>query len=65
MASTSRHQSLARIFLAPAIMALIVAGGLLSALLGDGIWDALSWVALLAPVAAIAYFTRRQSLGSD
>jgi hypothetical protein len=51
---------LARIFLAPAIMALIVAGGLLSALLGDGIWDALSWVALLAPVAAIAYFARRQ-----
>jgi hypothetical protein len=56
----SRQQSVARIFLAPAIMASIVACGLLSALLGDGIWDALSWVALLAPVAAIAYFARRE-----
>jgi hypothetical protein len=54
-----RHLSLARIFLAPAIMALIVIFGLMSALLGDGIWDAASWLALSAPVVAIAYFLNR------
>jgi glucose-6-phosphate-specific signal transduction histidine kinase len=56
MTSTPRHRSVGQIFLIPAIMALFVAFGLVSALLGDGIWDALSWFCLLVPVVAVAYY---------
>ena len=49
-------RSITRIFLWPAIIALIAAFGLVSALLGDGIWDAASWIALALPVAAVAFF---------
>jgi len=41
-------------------MALCIASGLVSALLGDGFWDVISWVALLVPLAAIAYRVLRQ-----
>jgi iron complex outermembrane receptor protein len=37
----------------------ITAFGLLSALLGDGIWDVLSWIALAAPVAVTAFCLSR------
>jgi len=39
-----------RIWGMPILITLLSAVGLLSALLGDGIWDALSWFALAAPV---------------
>jgi hypothetical protein len=61
MASVSRHRSLAKIFLIPAIIAVFVAFGLVSALLGDGIWDSLSWFCLLVPVVAVAYYMCRQT----
>lgn len=35
----------------PIVMGVMSAIGLLSALLGDGIWDVLSWTALATPVA--------------
>ena len=45
----------------PAIaISVITVYGLLSALLGDGIWDALSWFCLLVPVIAVAYYVGRQ-----
>ena len=40
----------ARIWLPPAAFGSASAVGLLSALVADGAWDALSWVALAAPV---------------
>lgn len=44
----------------PIILALVSAGGLLSALLGNGFWDAASWVALLVPIATpLTYGLRR------
>jgi hypothetical protein len=46
----------AQIFVLPAIIAIIVALGLISALLGDGIWDAASWIALALPLAFVAFF---------
>jgi hypothetical protein len=61
MSSAPRHRSFGQIFLIPAILALLVAVGLVSALLGDGIWDALSWFCLLAPVAAVTYYVCRQT----
>jgi hypothetical protein len=52
----------ARVFLFPAIIAFIVGCGLASALLGDGIWDAVSWIALALPLIIIAcYVAPRQS----
>lgn len=49
---TARHSSI-KIFLFPAIIALIIACGLLSALLGDDMWDAVSWIALAFPLVVI------------
>jgi hypothetical protein len=37
------------------VLAVITLFGLLSALLGDGIWDGLSWVALTIPLVVIAW----------
>jgi hypothetical protein len=41
------------VFGIPTLLAIIGAIGLLAALLGDGLWDALSWLALGALVAVI------------
>lgn len=60
MTVTTRHQTAAQIFLIPAIIAVVIAFGLVSALLGDGVWDALSWLALLLPVVVIAYYWLRR-----
>lgn len=43
----------------PIALGLLSVVGLLSALLGDGIWDALSWFTLGAPLAVIAFFVFR------
>lgn len=40
----------------PILLATITAAGLLSALLGDDVWDALSWAALGLPVAVCLWF---------
>jgi hypothetical protein len=61
MTSAPRHRSLGQIFLIPVILASLVAVGLVSALLGDGIWDALSWFCLLVPVVAVTYYVGRQT----
>lgn len=41
------------IWLPPAAFGSASAVGLLSALVADGVWDALSWVALAAPVGFV------------
>jgi hypothetical protein len=60
MSATPRSRGIAGIFLAPALIAACVAAGLVSALLGDGIWDAMSWIALLVPVGIIVRQLWRQ-----
>ncbi|MDR2679097.1 MAG: hypothetical protein LBB51_06635 [Zoogloeaceae bacterium] len=50
------HQSLWRIFRWPILLGLSSAIGLISALVGDGVWDVLSWITLLVPVAVVAWF---------
>jgi len=50
----------------PCILAAVVAYGLLSALLGDGLWDELSWIALAIPLVVIAWkcsFWKKDSSG--
>jgi hypothetical protein len=60
MTALSRHKPTVQIFLIPAIIAVIIAFGLVSALLGDGVSDALSWLALLLPMVVIAYYWLRK-----
>ena len=45
----------------PIVIGILSAIGLLSALLGDGIWDVLSWLALGTPVAVTFWYVGRSS----
>lgn len=49
-------KSNAAIFRWPVVVAVMTAAGLLSALVGDDGWDALSWALLAVPVGLCAYF---------
>jgi hypothetical protein len=46
---THKSQPTARLFAWPLAIAVVGAAGLFAALLGDGAWDALSWVGLGVP----------------
>jgi hypothetical protein len=53
---------------APVLLGLASAIGLLSALLADGVWDAVSWIALSAPALVCGYhlwFNRRNGAKSE
>jgi hypothetical protein len=43
----------------PILLGLASAIGLLSALLGDGVWDVVSWVMLGMPLAVIVWYAAR------
>lgn len=60
MTGRVRRQTLGQIFAAPAVIGALSVIGLISALVGDGVWDGLSWLALGVPVALCAYFTLRR-----
>jgi hypothetical protein len=51
----SRKPSLARTFGVPALIAVASLTGLISALMGEGLADWISWIGLGIPVAAIAW----------
>ena len=55
----SVSQTTRQIWAAPIVLGIASAIGLISALLGDGIWDALSWVTLTAPIAVVLWFVVR------
>jgi hypothetical protein len=44
-----RQSSFWKVFSTPLVIALLTAAGLFAALLGDDVWDALSWVGLGVP----------------
>ena len=46
-----RHLTTWQIFAVPVLIAVVTAAGLIFALVGDGIWDAISWLLLFLPVA--------------
>ncbi|AUC99171.1 MULTISPECIES: hypothetical protein [Bradyrhizobium] len=55
------HRSLNQIFAVPLVIAIVSTVGLISALVGDGWWDAVSWVALGLPVLLyLLYIWRRR-----
>lgn len=49
-----RRRSAWAIFAVPALIAVLTGAGLLTGLLGDGPWDAASWVGLGVPVLVAA-----------
>ncbi len=49
----SHSFSLGKVYGAAGVIAVITLYGVLSALLGDGVWDELSWIALAIPIAVI------------
>lgn len=53
---TAFHRSAWQIFRMPLLVAVISAAGLAFALFGDGIWDALSWLALSLPIGLVLYY---------
>lgn len=57
-----RRQTNGRIFAMPLLIGALSMIGLVSALVGDGLWDALSWIALAIPIGLCGYFLlkRRQ-----
>lgn len=55
------HRTLGQIFAAPIVIGVLSTIGLIAALVGDGWWDAVSWVSLGLPVLMYFYFTMRRS----
>ena len=56
-----------RVWPIPIALASLTALGLVSALVGDGVWDAVSWVALAVPVAVCVACgrPRRRAVADD
>ncbi|CAI8781383.1 DUF4175 domain-containing protein [Pseudomonas sp. IT-P258] len=46
-----RQSNFWKVFAIPTVIAVLSAAGLFAALLGDGVWDSLSWVGLGVPAA--------------
>jgi len=51
----SQHSSVRKVYGVPLLLAAITLAGLLFALFGDGLWDALSWIAMATPIIVMAY----------
>ncbi|MFA5496162.1 MAG: hypothetical protein WC247_15465 [Porticoccaceae bacterium] len=56
--SGRQRQSLWAIFRVPVLLAVLSIIGLVSALVGDELWDVLSWVMLGVPIVLIAWCLR-------
>jgi hypothetical protein len=52
----ARRRTIGQIFGIPILIALLSAIGLVSALIGDGIWDSISWITLLIPILLCGFF---------
>jgi len=51
-------QNLFQIFMIPALIAVLSAFGLVSALVGDDLWDLASWLTLALPIAVVLWCMR-------
>lgn len=57
-ADSSQRRSLWAIFRMPILLATLSIIGLVSALLGDDVWDVLSWLTLGVPIAMTCWYLR-------
>jgi hypothetical protein len=48
-------RTLRQIFAMPLLLGILTTIGLIAALVGDGIWDGVSWLTLAVPVAICAW----------
>ncbi|HWL04175.1 MAG TPA: hypothetical protein VNQ99_04450 [Xanthobacteraceae bacterium] len=55
----SRRQTLTKIFAWPLVIGVLSITGLIAALVGDGIWDRVSWATLLLPSVLYVVFLLR------
>jgi hypothetical protein len=53
------HRTIAQIFAVPLLVAVVSSVGLVSALVGDGWWDVLSWLTLGLPLLLYLAFIWR------
>jgi hypothetical protein len=53
------RQTLSQIFGWPLVIGVLSTIGLVAALVGDGIWDGVSWLALIIPIGLYALFLMR------
>lgn len=51
-----RQLTFRQIFAVPLVLAVLIAIGLVTALVGDGIWDAVSWIGLGVPAAMSLWY---------
>ena len=60
--STIRRKrgGLAKVWGAPIALAVLGAAGLVAALLGDGVLDALSWLLLSVPLAVVIWYVAKR-----
>jgi hypothetical protein len=64
MDAVKNRRTLGQIFAAPVAVGVLSTVGLLSALIGDGWWDAVSWFSLALPVLLYLFFVvRRKHVG--
>jgi hypothetical protein len=45
-----KHRTMGQIFAIPLLIGIMSIVGLVSALVGDGVWDGLSWLMLVTPI---------------
>jgi hypothetical protein len=57
---TEKLQSAGEVFRVPIWLGVASVVGLVSALLADGIWDGVSWLAIFAPIGAVWWAWRRR-----
>jgi Fe2+ transport system protein B len=57
----SRRQTNGQIFAIPIVLGVLSIVGLVSALVGDGVWDGVSWVTLAFPILLCGYFFLKRS----
>lgn len=56
-----RRQTNSQIFAIPMLLGVLSIVGLVSALVGDGVWDGVSWVTLAIPILLCGYFLLKRS----
>lgn len=57
--SRAPRQSLWQIFSWPLVIGVLSTIGLVAALVGDGVWDGVSWLTLFIPIGLYALFLLR------
>ena len=57
----AEHRTVRQIFAAPALIAVLSGLGLITALVGDGVWDVVSWLTLALPIVLYLVFVEIRS----